>query len=259
MTDDQQVAQTEDLDIPPPPKTRLTDGQAFALLGAYFVFRTITQRIGLGSLPALLKRNLGWTLPLLNNSMVVLIAVGTDIRNDVQMIVLTAGASVLLSTVAGLILYWAGYRFGPQLAVKAEKEGSTWASIWNPKKVERAHRWLEKYGFLTVVVGRLVEWLTLPVVLVAGSSRMSFKKFLAAHTLGAVGFALGCLYIGGRAGDRWPWLPDKIKGLAAWSLKLTLILVVLLVVASLFKGKPDTEEDAEADRSGAKRGERSGS
>ena len=138
---------------------------------------------------------------------------------------------------AGLVLYWAGYRFGPELAVRAQQEGSMWASIWNPKQVARAHTWIERYGFFAVVFGRLIEWFTTPMILVAGATRMSFRKFFPAYTIGALGFAIGSLWSGRLAATRWPGLDKGIEKLGPWSIRITLILVALLVVATLLSKK----------------------
>ncbi len=216
-------------------KNRLSDAQALGALAAYLVFRAITNRVGLAYLPRLL--DLPWIVPLLNNSSIVLIAVGTKVRGDRGDQLAVGAASVFLATVAALILYWAGWRFGPLLAEKAAREGSMWASVWNPKQVARAHRWVERYGFFAVALGRVIEFFTVPVILVAGASRMTFAKFLAAHTVGAVGFVALNLWLGGRAGEAWPWLPERIRDLGAWSFRITLVLLALLVLASLLSRK----------------------
>lgn len=233
--------------VPEPRRQILTDKQALSVFAAYMIFRAITQRVGLGYLPRLLKTT-PWAVPLLNNSMLVVIAVGTKVSTTPGLAIAAGAASMFLSLVAGLILYWMGYRFGPVLAQKAEGEGSMWAAVWNPKQVAKAHRWLEKYGFFAVVIGRVVEWFTVPVILVAGSSRMSFRKFLPAYMIGSALFAGIFLWIGSAFGTAYPWLPKRIEAFGAWSLKLTLILVVLLALAMLLGSKakkPEADEPAD--------------
>lgn len=224
----------------PAKKPRLSDKQALGALIFWLVFRAITNRVGLGALPQLLDTP--WVLPLLNNSMLVLIGVGTAVRGDPSMMIAVGVASLLLSTISGLVLYWAGYRFGPLLAEKAAVQGSMWATVWNPRQVARAHRWIEKYGIVAVVLGRSFEFFTTPVMLVAGASRMSFRKFLGAHTVGALIFTSFNLWLGGAAGSKWPWLPDRIKDFGVWSFKITLVLLVLLLVATLASKKTSGEK-----------------
>jgi len=218
----------------PPVRHRLTDKQALGLLGAYLIFRAITQRIGLALLPTLLRRGYAWVIPLLHNAGLTMIATGTKIRAEPGMLVATAAASVLQAMVAGLVLYWAGWRFGVRLAEISERSGSVWKSVWNPQQVQRAHKWLDRWGVLTVIVARgLIEWMLVPVLLVAGSSRMHRAKFVSSYFAGSVVFAGITLWVGGLAGNEWPWLPKRIESLSRWTLIAGIILLALFVVAAL--------------------------
>jgi membrane protein DedA with SNARE-associated domain len=211
-------------------KERLSDGVAFGLLGAYFVFRAVANRFGLGAGPKLIDSR-PWAIPLLNNSSLLLIQAGTGTTGRPGMLAATIVASVFLSTVAGLITYWAGWRFGHRLAEASAKPGSPWAGVWNPKQIARAERWMDRWGMGIVFFARVIEWFTLPIVLVAGASEMRLRRFLIAHTLGAIGFAGLFLWIGGVAQRRWPWLKDWISDVyGPWALRIGIALIVLLVV-----------------------------
>ncbi len=229
-------------------KRRLSDGQAVGLLIAYLVLRTVANRVGLAYLPRLLD-DAPWAIPLLNNSTLTMVAAGTGVRGDTNAIVATAVTSILQSLITGAFLYWAGWRFGPWLAEKASKEGSLWAGIWNPRQVDRASRWIDRRGVYAVFIARgAVEWMLTPILLVAGSTRMRIAKFAASFGAGSVAFAAIMLWLGGRAGDAWPWLPDKIKAFGDWSLRIALGLIVLAVIAVLLSRRGDTKDDASADQ-----------
>jgi membrane protein DedA with SNARE-associated domain len=216
-------------------RQRLSDGQALGALAAWLIFRTVTQRVGLGIGPRLLKANLPWVIPLLNNTSILLIQAGTGTTGKPGMLVVAAAASVFLSTVASLILYWAGWRFGHKLAELAKQPGSPWAGVWNPKQIARAERWMGSWGVIAVFVGKLVEAFTLPVMLVAGASEMRLRRFLGAHTLGAVTFAGTFLWIGSSAQRRWPWLKGWISDVyGPWALRIGLVLLVVAVIAFFF-------------------------
>jgi membrane protein DedA with SNARE-associated domain len=222
-----------------PKRHRLTDGQALAVLGGYLVFRAITQRIGIALLPTLLGRA-PWAVPLLHNSVLTMIATGTKIRTSASMIVATGAASIAQALVAGIVLYWAGRRFGVHLAEMAERSGSVWKSLWNPRQVLRAHRWLDRWGMLAVVVARgFIEWIIVPVVLVAGSSRMHRAKFFSSYLAGSAIFAGATLWVGGRAGAEWPWLPHRIESFSRWTLIAGVALLVLFAVAAIGARKLD--------------------
>ncbi len=229
------------------PRFFLSDRQALGLLVGYLVFRFIANRIGLAYLPKLLD-SAPWAVPLLNNSMLSLIATGTAAADHSSVMMIATGAtSVFQSFVAGLFLYWAGFRFGPLLAEKAAQPGSMWASIWNPKQIERATRWIDRRGVYAIFIARgFLEWLLTPMVLVAGSARMRFSKFLASFGVGAVVYAALMLWLGARAGDQWPWLPDRIKAFGEWSFRISIILIVVAVLLSTVAkrfGAPKKEGD----------------
>jgi membrane protein DedA with SNARE-associated domain len=211
-------------------RRRLSDGQALGLFGAWLVFRTITQRIGIGS-PRYLLADFPWVIPLLNNSFVLLIITGTGTAGRPGMLVATGLTSVLMSTIIGLVLYWAGWRFGARLAELSQRPGSPWAGVWNPKQIERAERWMDKWGIAVIVIARITELFYLPVALVAGASEMRFRRFILANTIGAVGFVSVWLWVGGLAQRRYPWLKDWFQDVyGPWALRIGLVLIVLLVL-----------------------------
>jgi membrane protein DedA with SNARE-associated domain len=211
-------------------RQRLSDAQAFTLLAVWFVFRTITQRIGLGIGPKLLDST-PWVIPLLNNSSLLLIQAGTGTTGRPGQLIATGLASVFMSTVVALVLYWAGWRFGHRLAHMAQRPGSPWAGVWNPKQIARAERWMDRWGMFAIVLARATEIFILPITLVAGASEMRFRRFIVANTVGAVGFAGLWLWVGGVAQRRWPWLKDWISDVyGPWALRIGIGLIVLVVV-----------------------------
>jgi membrane protein DedA with SNARE-associated domain len=230
-TEDEELAQLFDTS-----HYRVTDKQAIALFVGYLVFRQITARFGL-AFPWFAARDIGWAVPLLNNTMLPLVGITASTWTDPGMRFLIGATSVTWSMVTGLVLYWAGWRFGPELAKRAESGHAAWSSIWNPKQVARAHRWLERWGVIAVVLGRIIEFLSTPVALVAGSSRMSLRKYIPAWLVGAFGYAGILIWLGGRAATQWPWLPDRLAGFASWSLRISFILLALLLVIFLLSPK----------------------
>ncbi len=231
----------------PERKHRIPDGVAFGLLGAYLISRQITQRVGLGLGPRFINQR-PWVIPLLNNSSILLLQAGVGTSGRPGMFVATMLASMFLSTVVGLIMYWAGWRFGHVLAEKAKQPGSPWAGVWNPKQIQRAERWMDSYGMLGVFIARATEFFTLPVNLVAGASEMRIRRFLVAHTAGAAAFAGIWLWLGGVAERRWPWLQDWIENsYGPWALRISLILLVLLIVVMFLgqKMQPKKPQDGE--------------
>jgi membrane protein DedA with SNARE-associated domain len=230
-------------------RRRLSDGQALGLFGAWLVFRTITQRIGIGA-PKYLLADYPWVIPLLNNSFVLLIITGTGTAGRPGMLVATGLTSVLMSTIIGLVLYWAGWRFGARLAELSQRPGSPWAGVWNPKQIERAERWMDSWGIAVIVIARITELFYLPVALVAGASEMRFRRFIVANTVGAVGFVSVWLWVGGLAQRRYPWLKDWFQDVyGPWALRIGLVLIVLLVLVFALGSRLDKNKKKDGEES----------
>jgi len=232
--------------LPSPRKTRLTDGQALGVFGAWLVFRTVTQRIGIGA-PKYLLADYPWVIPLLNNSFVLLIITGTGTAGRPGMLIATGLTSVFMSTIIGLVLYWAGWRFGARLAELSQRPGSPWAGIWNPKQIERAERWMDSWGIAVIVIARITEMFYLPVALVAGASEMRFRRFIVANTIGAVGFVSVWLWVGGLAQSRYPWLKDWFQDTyGPWALRIGLGLLIVLVLVFALGSRLDKNKKKDA-------------
>jgi membrane protein DedA with SNARE-associated domain len=209
---------------------RLTDTQALGALGAWLVFRQVTARLGIAAVPRLAKKR-AWLIPFLTNASPQLIIAGTGIGSRWGVFAATVVTSVLISTVIGVIFYWAGWRFGHRLADMSKRPGSPWAAVRNPKQIARAERWMDSWGIAVVFLGRATEHFTLPITLVAGASEMRFRRFLVAHIAGAAAFAVAFLTIGHLAEQRWPWLSDWIAHTyAPWALRIGLGSIALLAI-----------------------------
>src|SRR5439155_13175078 len=128
-----------------PVRYRLTDTQALAALGAWLVFRQITARLGIAAVPRL-ARTKAWLIPFLTNASPQLIIAGTGIGNRWALFAVTVVTSTIMSTVTGLIFYWAGWRFGHRLSAMAKRPGSPRATLWNPKPIACAERWMDSWG-----------------------------------------------------------------------------------------------------------------
>lgn len=233
------------------PRRRLTDKQAIAVMVAYFGARQVTTRLALVLLPAL-SASAPWVLPLLRNTLLTVVAGSTASRGNFGKLASIFAASMVLSMVAGGMLYWVGSRFGPRLAEWSERQGpsSMLSGVWNPKRIARAHRWLDRWGIAAVTLSRLVGALTGPVALVAGSSSMSRTRYAVAQFIGSAVWAAGAIWLGVRAGDAWPWIPERLKSLSALSLRVGLVsFVLLLVFVAIQSGRgPKQEPEAVSER-----------
>ena len=103
-------------------------------------------------------------------------------------VVLTVAA--VLGNVVG---YWIGRLIGPPLF--KPREGVV-GRILNPKYVAQTHDFFERYGSRALVLARFVPIVRTFVTLVAGVSRMDFRKFIGYTALGGVLWACGVTVLG---------------------------------------------------------------
>lgn len=219
-----------------PPRRYVSDRAAIVLAAAWFASRQVTTRVAIPLIPALSK-SAPWTLPLLRNTGTTVIVAAAAAYPSLAGLAGVGFASLSISMIVGAILYWVGSRFGVQLAERGARTGSTWSSIWNPKRVARAHRWLERWGVVAVAASRIWGALNVAVCLVSGSSRMTVAKYAIAQLIGSALWAASAVGLGIQAARVWPWLPDRIQELSAWSLRIGLASLVLLVIALPLAGR----------------------
>jgi membrane-associated protein len=86
--------------------------------------------------------------------------------------------------------------------------GRTWldhrveAGRMDPRHLRRAERFYQRYGWWSVVTARWIPWVRTFTPVLAGTSRMSYPRFLSANLVGALGWAVGLPVLGHLAADR---------------------------------------------------------
>ena len=89
-----------------------------------------------------------------------------------------------LAAVAGNVTgYWIGRLIGPPLF---KPRSGLVGRILDPKHVERTHDFFDRYGSRALILARFVPILRTFVTLVAGVSRMDFRKFIGYTAIGGV-------------------------------------------------------------------------
>jgi membrane-associated protein len=122
-----------------------------------------------------------------------------------------------IAAIAGNLLgYWIGRAAGPRVFDRKD------SSLLRPENVERTHRFMEKWGALSVIAGRFVPIVRTVVPVAAGVGRMSFGKFLLYSVVGGVLWADLILILGERLGHIQFVQDNKGK------VDLLVVLVVIL-------------------------------
>lgn len=111
--------------------------------------------------------------------------------NIVAVIVLVFSAAVIGDAVG----YYFGKRVGPALF---EREDSR---FFKKERLLEAHRFFEKYGPQSVVLARFLPIIRTFTPVIAGTSEMPYKKFLAFNILGAALWVVGITMLGYKLGQ----------------------------------------------------------
>jgi membrane-associated protein len=135
---------------------------------------------------------------------------------DVHLLALTLFAAAVLGD---SVNYAVGRFIGP---IAFHRPQDTILGRWlKPQYLERTHRFYEKYGGFTIIIGRFVPIVRTFAPFFAGVGAMTYRKFLSFNLVGAAAWVAALTYAGYLFGNI-PWVKNNL----AW-------IVVGIVIASL--------------------------
>ncbi len=73
----------------------------------------------------------------------------------------------------------------------------------SPQRLDRAHRWFERYGAPVIVVSRCVPFARAAFPYAAGVARMGYLRFLAFATIGSIIWISALGVLGNAVGSNW--------------------------------------------------------
>ena len=142
---------------------------------------------------------------------------------DIHVLVLTLFAAAVLGD---SVNYAVGRFIGP---IAFTRPQDTWLGRFlKPEYLERTHRFYEKYGGFTIIIGRFVPIVRTFAPFFAGVGAMTYRKFLAFNVVGAAAW-VGTLAYAGYLFGNIPWVKDNL----AW-IVLGIVIVSLLPMALQF-------------------------
>jgi membrane protein DedA with SNARE-associated domain len=112
----------------------------------------------------------------------------------VGIIVAGVVGDVLGASIAYAIGYWGRREL-------VERHGSK--LHLNPRRLERAHRWFDRYGSPVIFVSRLLPGIRAVFPYAAGISEMPFGRFFVFTTLGSIVWITGLGVLGREVGSNW--------------------------------------------------------
>jgi membrane-associated protein len=132
--------------------------------------------------------------------------------------------TLLIAAVLGdSVNYSIGHFIGPKVLLKPhESRLGRWLK---PEYMDRTHRFYEKYGGFTIIIGRFVPVVRTFAPFLAGVGQMRYRKFLAYNVIGGTAW-VGLLTYAGYLFGNIPWVKNNL----AW-IVLGIIVVSLMPIA----------------------------
>lgn len=120
--------------------------------------------------------------------------------------------------------YWFGSKVGYRLFNKED------SIFFSKKYLQKTSEFYEKYGPMTVVIGRFVPIVRTFAPILAGVGYMNYRKFLSYNIIGAFLWAVGLSLLGF-------FLGSAIPGIEKYILPIIILIVFLSILPIIFKLK----------------------
>ncbi len=120
-----------------------------------------------------------------------------------------AGVATVVAVAGNEVGYLTGRYAGTRIV--ARRGGR----VLNRANLARATRYVERWGFWSIVVARWLPWVRTLAPVVAGAARMDNRRFLLANAIGAGAWVPSLLLLGYHGSgllDGLPWLRTAVTG-----------------------------------------------
>jgi membrane-associated protein len=141
-----------------------------------------------------------------------------------------------IAAIAGnLVGYAIGYRAGP---VVFDRPNSR---LFRPEYVERSHRFFERYGSWTIIIGRFVPIIRTVLTVMAGVGRMRFALYAMYTVIGGILWADGMLLLGHQLG-KIQFVRDH-KGWVDYAIVAVVVLALIPTVVHYWQSRRQRAKD----------------
>jgi membrane-associated protein len=133
--------------------------------------------------------------------------------------------SLFVAAVVGdAVGYYSGKKMGKAIFSRPKSR------LFNPKHLEKAHAFYEKYGGKTIIIARFVPIVRTFAPIVAGAANMTYKNFLIYNIFGGFLWVTSMLLAGYFLGGLVEQLMQSLFGIANFKLEDHIDKVVIVVV-----------------------------
>jgi membrane-associated protein len=143
--------------------------------------------------------------------------------------------SLFVAAVVGdAVGYYSGRKMGKAIFSRPKSR------LFNPKHLEKAHAFYEKYGGKTIIIARFVPIVRTFAPIVAGAAEMSYKKFLAYNIFGGLFWVTSMLFAGYFLGGLVETAVQNLFGIEGFKLedhidKVVIVIVFLSILPMIFE------------------------
>lgn len=120
-----------------------------------------------------------------------------------------------------------GYTFGRHVGPRVFNRPNS--RLFKQENVQKAQVFYEKHGGKTIIIARFIPIVRTFAPIVAGVSKMDYRRFLAYNVIGALIWAVGVSYLGYFAGSYFHSIGMEVD-------QVLLPLIVLILLISLAPG-----------------------
>jgi membrane protein DedA with SNARE-associated domain len=163
---------------------------------------------------------------------------GFDVYNHTLSLPGIIIAGVIGDVLGASIAYTIGFYGSRELL---ERQGSK--LHLSQSRLDRAHRWFERYGTWTVFVTRFIPVVRAAFPYAAGASKMPFARFVTLSALGSVVWVPGLAVLGREVGRNWTSWRHHLEYVDYVGAALVVAAIVYLIVRRSRPGRGDPAID----------------
>jgi membrane protein DedA with SNARE-associated domain len=151
-------------------------------------------------------------------------------------------AGVVGDMAGASIAYSIGY-FGSQELL--ERQGSKLHV--SQSRLDRAHRWFERYGDPVIVISRMLPLVRAIFPYAAGVARMPYRRFLPLATLGSIIWIGALAFLGRAVGSNWPAWRHHLEYVDYAAAAALVLLIIFFIVRRNRPGRGEPAADVVSD------------
>lgn len=136
--------------------------------------------------------------------------------------------TILISTIAAITGSLIDYYIGLKGFKLISRQKTLEKLLFSKANLERAEKWFDKYGSLSVFLGRMIPGFRTFVSFPAGAVKMSLLKFITYTLVGCLAWNSALVYVGMYVGENWREVPSVSHYL------IVVLLAAILVTLAVF-------------------------